>query len=216
MKSSELRQPTRIFKRPHSPARPSPLALCALAATLLLGLLAAAVPVLATPNGASEAGRLHSDLSRIAELVNREVRPPAQRLARSLPDDAKRLEALREPASTTQAQVGIALSELRQMGAIAILDPHYLPALVAAGRAHLAVSGQDPLTGTTVNPEYRGLEPELAENAAQLDSSATEAAALSSRVKRLTRSLAGAKRRARKLEREIRLLRAADAATARR
>ena len=58
------------------------------------------------------------------------------------------------------------------MSATATLDPHYLPALVAAGRAYVAVSGQDPLTGTTINPDYLGLEPELAANVARLGRSA--------------------------------------------
>src|SRR5665811_1569014 len=96
MKSSDPCRPTRIFKRPRPPARLSPLLLCALAATLLLG---AAVPVLAMPGRAGkEAGRLDSSLNRIARLANRKVRPPALRLARVLPADAKRLGALREPA----------------------------------------------------------------------------------------------------------------------
>jgi hypothetical protein len=211
---SVLRQPSTDVNRRPPPGRRALFAL----STLLFALLL--VPALSapahTPGSATEAGRLVADLDRISKLVNRELKPPAQHLARSLPAGADDLERLREPALTAKSQVGTALSELRQVGPAAAADPHYLPALVAAGRAYLAVSGQDPLTGTTVNPEYRGLEPELTESAAQLDSSATEATALSSRVKRLTRSLAGAKRRARKLKREIRRLRAADAGPARR
>jgi hypothetical protein len=208
---NQLRQATSNLKRRPPPAR----RLLPAAAIVFALLLAPALLVTAMPAGAAEAGRLDAALGRITKLARRGLRPPALRLARQLPAEAAGLDRLREPANLAQTQLGVALDELRQMDALT-LDPHYLPALVAAGRAHLALSGQDPLTGTTVNPEYRGLEPELAENAAQLDSSATEATALSSRVKRLTRSLAGAKRRARKLEREIRRLRAADAAPRRR
>lgn len=192
MKSSELRQPTRIFKRSRPPSRRSPLLLPALAACLLL---AATAPVVAMPSGASETDRLRSGLTRVAKLANREVRPPALRLARDLPDDAKSVQALREPASTAQAQIGTALAELRQMGAVTILDPHYLPALVAAGRAYVAASGQDPLTATAINPEYLGLEAELASSEARLSSSASEAAKLAARVKRLTRLVAALRRR---------------------
>lgn len=189
--SSYLRQAISALR---SRAAPPPLllALLILAAALLLVMSTSG---LAMPGGAAKSGRLHADLARMAKLVNRELKPPAQRLARNLPGDAERLQALREPASTTQGQVAIALSELRQMGAITILDPHYLPALVAAGRAYVAVSGQDPLTATTINPDYRGLEPELAGSAARLEASAALAAKLAARVKRLQRLVAALRRR---------------------
>lgn len=195
------------------PARRTLLAVSALFVGVLLG---AAIPVAAMPGAEGAADRLHSTLARIAKHANRDLKPPAGRLARTLPAAADRSQRLREPATTGQAQIRVTLDELRQLGAAATLDPHYLPALVAAGRAYVAVSGQDPLTGTTINPDYRGLEPELADQAAQLGSSATEAVALSSRVKRLTRSLAGAKRRARLLERRIQRMHALQAPPTRR
>ena len=195
------------------PARRTLLAVSALFVGVLLG---AAIPVAAMPGAEGAADRLHSTLARIAKQANRDLKPPAGRLARTLPAAADRSQRLREPATTGQAQIRVTLDELRQLGAAATLDPHYLPALVAAGRAYVAVSGQDPLTGTTINPDYRGLEPELADQAAQLGSSATEAVALSSRVKRLTRSLAGTKRRARLLERRIQRMHALQAPPTRR
>ncbi|MBW8060522.1 MAG: hypothetical protein FVQ78_09430 [Solirubrobacterales bacterium] len=210
--SSDLRQTTGNRDGRPPRARPTLLALCALALALLLG---AAMPVPAIPSGAAEAGRLHSALVRMTKLANRQVRPPALRLARDLPGDAKRLNALREPASTAQTQMSVVLDELQQMNAL-ILDPHYLPALVAAGRAFMAVSGQDPLTRTTINPDYLGLEPELAVNAERLRGAAGDAGKLSAGVKRLTRALIRSKRRARRLEREIRRLRARGAAPQRR
>lgn len=184
----------------------APLAVWALVFALLAG---SAIAAGAAPGGAAEAGRLQSALTRMTELVGRRVRPPALRLSRDLPGDAERLDRLREPASTTQAQVKIALDELRQMNALTF-DPHYLPALVAAGRAYVAASGRDPVTATTINPDYLGLEPELAANAARLDGAAGDAGELSGGVKRLARELIGSKRRAHRLERAILRLRTGD------
>jgi hypothetical protein len=146
-------------------------------------LSSAAAPVLAMSGGASEAGR---------------------RLARDLPVEASNLKSLREPAATTQAQLGIALDELRQMSAPADLDPHYLPALVAAGRAFVAVSGQDPLTRTAINPEYTGLESELAAGEARLARSAGDARTVAAGIRRLERRLAHMRRRVRRLGRRLR------------
>jgi len=210
---SKLRRPAATVKC-RSPLRRRPsFAICALLFPLLLSPIVVAHP---TPGGATEAGRLHTDLARIAKLANRGLRPPAQSLARGLPGIGESLDRLREPAGAAQAQVGIALAELRQMNAVTTLDPHYMPALVAAGRAYVAVSGQDPLTRTAINPDYRGLETELADNTTWLAGSATRAGKLSQRVKRLTRSLIRAKRRARKLERRIGRMRAAEAPPGRR
>ena len=185
------------------------LTVSALVFALLTG---SAIAAGATAGDAAEAGRLRSALTQMTKLVNHGMRPPALRLNRDLPGDAGRLERLREPASTTQAQVKIALDELRQMNSFATLDPHYLPALVAAGRAYVAVSGQDPVTGTTVNPDYLGIEPELVANAARLDGSAGDAGKLSGRVKRLARQLIRSKRRAHRLERQLRRMRSGGAA----
>lgn len=157
------------------------LFLCVSAAAVLLS--AAAVPVLAAPGGAGGAAR---------------------GLARELPADAGQLKALREPAATTQAQVTIALGELRQMGPLADLDPHYLPALVAAGRAFVAVSGQDPLTRTAIDPGYTGLESELATSAARLERSAGDARTVAAGMRRLERRLAEERRRVRLLQRRLR------------
>jgi hypothetical protein len=197
----ELRQATRAGGRCRRGRRSALFALGAPAAILLLG---AAVPVLATTGRSSGGGRLDASLSRIAKLAERQLQAPARRLARDLPGEAKQLKALREPASTTEAQVGIVLDELRQMSVPAGLDPHYLPALVAAGRAFVAVSGQDPLTRTAINPDYAGLEAELAASEARLDRSAGDAGGVAAAVERLTRALAGAQRHARRLERRRR------------
>jgi cell division septum initiation protein DivIVA len=177
-----------------------PALLCAFAA-LLLGTVA---PALASGPGAPEAKRLDAVLTRSAKLANRRLRPPAQRLARELPAEAKQIAALREPAATTQAQTAIALDELRQVSFPASLDPHYLPALVAAGRAFVAVSGQDPVTRTTINPEYTGIEAELAASEARLAGPTGDAGKVSAAVKRLRSELARAKRHARRLERRLR------------
>jgi hypothetical protein len=190
------------------PARRTRLLHVAGAALLFVLLLGAAMPVAARPGSAAEAGRLRSDLARMAKLANRGLRPPALRLAQQLPAEGERLKRLREPASTTAVQTRVTLDELRQMSALR-LDPHYLPALVAAGRAFLAASGQDPLTGTAVSPEYAGLEAELAGSEARLGRDAADAAKLSARVKRLGRALVRSRRRAGRLEHHIGRLRAA-------
>jgi hypothetical protein len=171
-------------------------------------LLGPARPVPAMPSGAAETGRLRSDLDRMTRLAKRGLRPPALRLAGQLPGEAERLQRLREPASTAAAQIRVTLDELRQMSALK-LDPHYLPALLAAGRAFVAVSGQDPLTGTAINPDYAGLESELAASEARLGRGAADAAKLSARVKRLARALASSRRRAGRLENRAHRLRAA-------
>ena len=191
--STHHRQPSR---------RASGRALLAVSALVLALPAGAAISAGAMPSGAAEAGRLSSDLVRMTELANRGLRPPALRLAAELPGERDRLDRLREPASTAQAQLKVALSQLQEMKAL-VYDPHYLPALIAAGRAYTAVSGQDPLTGTAVNPEYLGLERELAAGAAQLGQSADDAGKLSVGVKRLTQELGRSKRRTRRIERQL-------------
>jgi hypothetical protein len=181
-------------------------------ASIVLMLLAGAALAAATTSsgGADEAARLRSALDDMTKLVQHSVKPAALRLARNLPAEEDRLGRLREPASTAQAQVKIALNELRQMSTSA-LDPHYLPAVIAAGRAYVAISGQDPITGTSVNPEYLGLEPELTADATHLHGEAAEAAKLSASVKRLARELIRSKRRAQHLEGRVQRLRARSA-----
>lgn len=176
----------------------------------LTAALATAVvaPVFAFSRETTAAGQIEGDLTRIARFANRGVRAPALRLARELPDQAAQLGALREPAGTTRDQAGIALDELRQMNAPATLNPHYLPALVAAGRAFVAASGEDPLTRTTINPDYSGLEAQLAASEDRLEQAGDTATKLTTRVKRLARALASARRRARRLESRLRHTRA--------
>lgn len=171
-------------------------------------LTAGATVALAAEGG--EAGRLGSDLSRMGKLTNSELKPAARQLAHDLPGESDRLTKLREPASTAQAQLKVALTELREMKALTY-DPHYMPALTATCRAYLAVSGLDPVTGTAVNPEYRGLDSELAADAARLDESAGGAAGLSKGIGRLGAELVRARRRTRLIERQIRANRAARA-----
>jgi len=131
-----------------------------------------------------------------------EARKVAQHLARELPAEAGQMGELREPAATVQAQLGVAFAELRQVEQRS--DSHYMPALLAVGRAYLAASGQDPLTGIAVNPNYSGLEPELAASATRIEAAAGEARRLSRGVVRLNRDLVRSQRRVRALERELR------------
>jgi hypothetical protein len=153
-------------------------------------LAAAVVPAPARPGAtAREAGGLQS---------------AAFRLQRGLRAEAAREAALREPAATAGAQVGIVIEHLRGMSPVAALDPHYLPALIAAGRAYMAVSGRDPLTQTALNPDYDGLEAELAAGEAGLTRHEVEAGALSARARELKRALIRSERRTRRLERLLR------------
>jgi hypothetical protein len=185
----------------------------AITSIVLILLAGAALAAAATGSGsAEEAARLRSALGEMTKQVQHNVKPVALRLSRNLPGEEDRIGRLREPASTAQAQVKIALNELRQMNTSA-LDPHYLAAVVAAGRAYVAISGQDPLTGTSVNPEYLGLEPELTADAAHLHGDAAEAAKLSTSVKRLARELIRSRRRAQHLERRVLQLRARSVTT---
>ncbi len=153
-------------------------------------------------SAATEARGLSSSLGGLAARVRRSLRPSASRLAGTIPAEAQRLEALSGPSATTEAQVGIALDQLQQMSALRV-DPHYLPALVAVGRAYLAATGADPLTGTALDPSYSGLGAELTASALAVRQRAKEAAELSTRIERLSKALAGSKRRARRLQREI-------------
>jgi len=190
------------------PRKPSGRRLVLAASVLALALfLVAAMPGLAAPNGGREAGRLYLDLGRMAKLTSRQVRPAAARVAGALPDAADRLKHLREPASTAETQLSIVLGELQQMSALTY-DPHYMPALVAAGRAFIAVTGQDPLTRTAINPEYLGLDHELASDASGAEASGQDAAKALRGVKRLNRELLRSKRRAGRLERQLRRMRA--------
>jgi hypothetical protein len=111
---------------------------------------------------------------------------------------AKRVDSLRQPAATTEEQLGIAFGQIQQMTALAY-DPHYLPALVAVGRAYVAASGTDPLTGTMVDPEYGGLGRELTGSAAALHRAAGHSAQLSRTVRSLTAKLAAERRRSTQL-----------------
>jgi len=184
-----------------SGARRSALAVAALAILLLLASVAA------SPAGEAKGGGLYLALSRMARLSTHQLRPRAAQLAADLPDSAARLNRLQEPASTAETQVGIALGELQQMSALTY-DPHYAPALVAAGRAFVAITGQDPLTRTAINPEYLGLDHELAANASSVERSGRDAAKALGAVKRISRELARSKRRAGRLERALHRLQA--------
>lgn len=177
--------------------------------TYVYGVLAVFLAIAAA--GAMAAGKatpLRSGLDRMAERVNDSIQPPALRLARDLPGHGKRINRLREPAATAKAQLKVALDEMQRMGPLANGDSHYLPALIAVGRAYTAVSGDDPVTGTKVNAQYLGLEAELATSEAELNSASSDAAGLYAAVNRLKRELARSKRRARDVERQLRAERA--------
>jgi hypothetical protein len=178
---------------------------------LLLALTATALAHRPASPAAGQAARIGEALDRMTSITRRRVQPPASSLSLSLPSEAARLERLREPAATVEDQLGLALAELERMTAHAY-DPHYLPAVIAVGRAFLAATGEDPLTRTQISPEYAGLVPEMAAGASKLGRSAAAARRVSAAAARLARALARSRRHARQLAR--RLQRARDGAGA--
>jgi hypothetical protein len=172
------------------------LAAFLLAALALAALARAASP---TPAGtAADAAGLSAELVAPSRLARTQLSPEARALAKALPRMAKRVDSLRQPAATTEEQLGIAFGQIQQMTALAY-DPHYLPALVAVGRAYVAARGTDPLTGTMVDPEYGGLGRELTGSAAALHRAAGHSAQLSRTVRSLTAKLAAERRRSTQL-----------------
>lgn len=181
-------------RRPRQARRPLAILAAALALTLTIAL-----PVVAMTPADPAAERLQAAVEQMSKLVKHRLKAPSVRLSRSLPANADQVGRLGEPATTAQEQLSIVLGELRQMNALT-LDPHYGPALLAAGRAFMAVSGQDPLTRTAVNPEYQGLANEIAADASRLRSSAGDATDVSDAVKALSKQLVQARRQVRRLE----------------
>lgn len=184
-----------------------------LAAALVLTLGLATLARAATPSpgaSATQAERLSSAISGSARQARARLTPDASTVAKVLPGTAGRIDSLLGPAATTEEQLSVALGQLQQMSALTY-DPHYLPALLAVGRAYLAASGSDPLTGTAIDPEYTGLGRELAASLSELRRSATRAASLSRGLRALSARLAREKRRASRLARALNRLRRGSA-----
>lgn len=191
--------------------RGAPRALGAITPLVVLVLLAATPARATTPTAAgtaAEAVGLSAALTGSAQLTRTRLGPEARALAKALPRLAGRVDSLREPAATTEEQLSIALGQLQQMTVLAY-DPHYLPALMAVGRAYFAASGADPLTGTTVDPEYAGLGRELTGSAAALHRQASRSAQLSRTVRSLTARLSLERRRSAQLAQALDRLRRA-------
>lgn len=189
----------------------APLALAPLLALFTLLLLAplAAPARAAAPTAAgtaNEAAGLSAALAGSAQLARTRLGPEARALAKSLPRLAGRVDSLRQPAATTEEQLGIALGQLQQVTALAY-DPHYTQALVAVGRAYFAATGTDPLTGSAVDPEYAGLGRELSGSAAGLRRRAKHSAELSRTVRSLTARLSLERRRSAQLATALQRLR---------
>jgi hypothetical protein len=138
----------------------------------------------------------------MTRLARTALQPTVRRLLRGSSASRRHLESLSDPAGVTEQELAVALAELRQMRAL-VPDPHYLPALVAVGRAYVAATGDDPLTGTPLRPEYTGLEQELATTSEQLGHMAEDAHELRRDVRRLRGRLADARRLARRLDRRV-------------
>lgn len=172
-----------------------------LAAALALALALAAISRAAAPSpsaSATQAEELSSAIASSARQARVRLAPSASTVAKALPGAVRRIDSLRTPAATTEEQLSVALGQLQQMSALTY-DPHYLPALLAVGRAYLAASGADPLIGTAVDPEYTGLGRELSASHTELQRSATRAASLSQGLRELSARLAREKRRSSRL-----------------
>lgn len=199
--------------RPDRSHRAGPArALRLLAALLVTAALAAAALAQAAPptpaSTAGEASGLSTALAGSARLARTQLAPQARGLAKAMPRAADRVGSLREPAATTEEQLRVALGQLQQMTTGAT-DPHYVPALMAVGRAYFAASGADPLTGIAVDPEYAGLGSELAGSEAALRRSAGRGAQLSRAVRTLTAKLTVERRRSAQLATALERLRRA-------
>lgn len=174
--------------------RPRLFFVSAAVATLAAVTIAQAAP--STPAGAAaEASGLSAALAGSARLAHTRLAPEARAVAKALPRLARRVDSLRQPAATTEEQLGVALGQLQQVTMVAI-DPHYTPALIAVGRAYVAARGTDPFTGTAVDPEYKGLGRELGGSATALHRQARRGAQLSRAVRTLTKRISLERRRA--------------------
>lgn len=172
-----------------------------LALAVGIALACATVAQAAAPSpaaSANAAARLSAAIAGSARLTRASLAPAAKTVAKALPSAAARLDSLQGPAATTEEQLRVALGQLQQVSPLAY-DPHYLPALLAVGRAYLAAAGADPITGITVDPEYTGLRRELAAGRAQLRRSASRAATVAEGLRALSLRLAREKRHAARL-----------------
>ena len=113
------------------------------------------------------AHRLTSGLDAASRAASGELEPGARELARALAGGADDLAGLRDPAATGDEQLRLAYEALAAM-TVGRTDPRYPDALRAVGRAHAAITGEDPATGQRVRPDYPGLVAALDEATGEL------------------------------------------------
>jgi putative drug exporter of the RND superfamily len=123
----------------------------------------------------------------------------ARTLADRLRSGARRLERLEEPAVTALREVTDAQRALEQM-TVGKGDPQYAEALKSVLRARAALSGEDPVTGTQIDPRYPGLPEALDRAASGVRRAAAGADRLADGIDRLRSGLASLSSGAQRLE----------------
>ncbi len=181
--------------------------------TLAAGVLLAVLPAATAARGTTTASpttrqaatmretkSLKATLAGTATIVRDRLGIPARGLARDLSTAAEQSGELQEKATTVEEQLGVALQEMIAMRSTAA-DPHYLPALIAVGRAYAAASGRDPVGGFQLAPGYSGLASALTDTAAGQRAAAGQARKLARAARRVKRMLTRSSAKAGALER---------------
>jgi putative drug exporter of the RND superfamily len=151
------------------------------------------------------ARRLDDGMARLTTGADRlrrggkQARDGARTLADRLRAGARRLERLRDPAVTALREVTDAEHALEQM-TVGKGDPRYADALRSVLRARAALSGEDPVTGTQLDPRYPGLPESLDRAAAGVRRAAAGADRLADGLARLRSGLDRLADGARRLE----------------
>jgi putative drug exporter of the RND superfamily len=135
------------------------------AAKLLTGLREARAGSERLATGSGRLGRgarkLRSGLAK-ARRESSAALPRIRELRDGLSDGARGLDRLREPAQEADRQLTEAQSALEAMLPTSKGDPSYARAYKAVLTAKGAVTGRHPITNQKVDPEYDGLDAELA------------------------------------------------------
>ena len=114
------------------------------------------------------ARRLKAGLAK-ARRASSDALPRIRELRDGLSKGSDGLERLREPAQTADRELTEAKAALDAMLPTSKGDPSYARAYKAVATAKGAVSGRHPVTGQKVDPEYDGLDAELASASDQLE-----------------------------------------------
>jgi RND superfamily putative drug exporter len=172
------------------------------AAELLAGLREARVGADRLAAGGGRLGdgaqRLRDGLAKARRAASEAV-PRVQELRSGLAEGADGLGKLREPAQRADAELTEAIDALEAMLPTSMADPQYAKAYESVLTAKGAISGTNPLTGQPVDPNYRGMDAELADASARLDAAAVAVGRLERGTARLADGLGRLERGAERL-----------------